>query len=608
MSTGFDPRTHQISRRSLMKTAAVAGGSVLLSMPALPEVTVAAQDSGEIKEVPREKCLIHGITGNQLTDYNLFNPFLPGIATSSGYPYCFEPLYYYNAYATDAVCGPEDLDCENGFIPWLATGYEFNDDFTELTFTLRDGAYWNDGEPFTANDVVFTIKMLQEHAPTMTWSIDMRDRVADVTAPDDLTVVLTLSEPNPRFMFNFFAFHFDIGIPIVPAHIWEGENPEEYTFIDIANGIPVTTSPWKVVLSSPEQRIYDRADSYWAADAGLVEMPAMERIIVLPGTDETKMVQMAINNEVDLTIDLRPNNIIAVTQQNPNITTWTGNEPPYGYRDWWPIGLGFNCMKEPFDNPDIRWAINHAIDRDQLVQFGYQGAGEKTLLPIPGFPALNEYVDSIPELTGRIDSFDRAKTDELMTAQGWEKDGDGFWAKDGERFPFIIFSLILFQDIAPILVEQLRQAGYDASFRTVVGPEFSDSVYTGNVDAYIFGHGGSIRDPYSTMNLYHSRYSLPTGERATYPYRWVNEKYDGIVDEMALTSPDDPKLMDLFKQGMELWVDALPDIGLVQWFHRIPTNQTYWTNFPSEDNPYINSAYWHRTAPLWINSLKAAGE
>src|SRR5690606_33597621 len=234
---------------------------------------------------------------------------------------------------------------------------------------------------------------------------------------------------------------------------------------------------------------------------------------------------------------------------------------------------GFNCSQAPFDNPQIRWAINHAIDRDQLVQFGYQGAGEKTLLPYPAFPALNRYTDSISELTQRIDDYDPAKTEEIMTAEGWEKDGDGFWARDGERFPFIIFSLLLFQDIAPILVEQLRRAGFDASFRTVVGPEFSEAVYSGNIDAFLFGHGGSVRDPYYTMNLYHSRYSMPTGERATYPYRWLNEEFDAIVDEMATTSPEDERLMELFQQGMEIWINDLPDIGLVQWFHRISTNQ-----------------------------------
>ncbi|MDQ3654321.1 MAG: hypothetical protein M3457_04485, partial [Chloroflexota bacterium] len=97
--------------------------------------------------------------------------------------------------------------------------------------------------------------------------------------------------------------------------------------------------------------------------------------------------------------------------------------------------------------------------------------------------------------------------------------------------------------------------------------------------------------------------TLPTGERATYPYRWVNEEYDAIVDEMNLTAEDDPNLTALFGEAMGIWIPALPDIPLVQWFHRIPNNETYWTNYPSAENPYINSAYWHRTAPLWVNSI-----
>ena len=50
-------------------------------------------------------------------------------------------------------------------IPWLATGYEYNDDFTELTVNLREGVKWSDGEPFNAEDVVFTIQMLKDKRP-----------------------------------------------------------------------------------------------------------------------------------------------------------------------------------------------------------------------------------------------------------------------------------------------------------------------------------------------------------------------------------------------------------------------------------------------------------
>ena len=148
----------------------------------------------------------------------------------------------------------------------------------------------------------------------------------------------------------------------------------------------MTTGPWKLVLSSPQQRIFDRRDDWWAATSGFHPLPAPERIIVIPGTDETKMVQLAINNEIDMTIDLRPDNITAVTKANPKLTTWSGTKPPYGYRDWWPVSLGFNDMKPPFDDPEIRWAISYSINRDQLVSLGYKGAGETTLLPFPEVP------------------------------------------------------------------------------------------------------------------------------------------------------------------------------------------------------------------------------
>lgn len=601
-----------LNRRDLLRGVAMAAPAVALGcttgapsgQPGAP--APGGQGGQGLKQVARNRTLVLGITGTSLTDFQTFNPYLPGIATSSGYPYCFEPLFYYNAFHTDQVCGPEGMDCEDGIIAWLAESYEYNADFTAATIKLREGPEWNDGKPFTSKDVKYTLDLLAKNAPKLTWSVDVETWVKSVETPDDRTIEITLKQPNPRFVFSYFTFHMDIGIPIVPEHIWKDQDPNKFTFLDVKKGFPVTTSPWKIVASSQQQRMYDRVDTWWGKKAGFRELPAPERILVLPGTDETKMVQLSLANEADLTIDLRPNTIKSVIQQNKKVKTWTGDKPPYGYLDWWPIGLGFNASKAPFDDPEIRWAINHAIDRNQLVSLGYQGAGAPTLLPFPNYPSLLEYLDPIKDLSDKIDDFDTSKTATIMQSKGWAKDDEGYWAKGGKRFPFIIYSLILFQDITPVLVQQLRKAGFDASFKQATGPDFDEHVTTGNLDAFILGHGGSVSDPYFTLRLYQSRYSKPTGERASYPYRWENAEYDTIVDQMGTTSPDDPKLHDLFRQAMELWIPALPDIGLVQWFHRIPTNTTYWTNWPSEENPYINSAYWHRTSPLWIHSIKPA--
>lgn len=569
--------------------------------------TAPAQQAGAapLKNVPRNRTLIFANTGNQLTDYNALNPFLTGISTGDGYPYAFEAPYYYNSYYTPTVCGPPGMQCKDGLIPWQLESYTNTPDFTGYTLKVRKGVTWSDGQPFTAKDFAFTINMLKNNSDKLTWGIDMKKWVKDITASDDTTVNITLTEPNPRFFFNYFQFHQDIGVMIQPEHIWKSQDPTSFSNFDIAKGYPVTTGPWKLALSTPQQRIWDRRDDWWAAKTGFHPLPAVERIIVIPGSDETKVVQLAINNELDMSIDLRPDNIKAVIAQNPKITTWSGNKNPYGYRDWWPVSLGFNDMKAPFSDPEVRWAINYTINRDQLVSLGYKGAGEKTLLPFPAFPALQKYIDSVKDLAAPIEDFNLDKSAAIMQRKGYTKNGDGLWTKDGKTISLVISCPgNLFQDIAPITSQQLRKGGFDASFKLIQGPEYSDNLTTGNIDAFMQGHGGSVRDPYATLNLYHSRYSKPTGQRATYPYRWVNPDYDKLVDQMGTLAPEDPKVLDLFHQAMQIWIKNLPDIGLVQWFHRIPTNTTYWKGFPDETNPYINSCYWHRTSPLWINTIQ----
>lgn len=552
------------------------------------------------QDVPRNRTLImdcaeSGTCAGQMKDWNVFNPYLPNTVARTGYNFMLEPLYFYNAYAADP---------DQAIMPWVATSHEYNDDFTEVTVNIREGVEWSDGVPWTANDLVFTINMLKDNAPTLLWSVDMQTQVKEAVAVDDLTAKITLNAPNTRFIFEYFTFNFDNGIPIVPAHIWEGQDPTTFSFYDEAQGWPVYTGPYTLTLSTPEQRVWDLRQDWWAAKIGFHDLPKVERIVYLPYFDENKRVQSLVTNEIDTSLDLRPTNIKAVLDANPKITTFAGRDVPYGYRDWWPISLGFNNMMEPFSDPEIRWAINYAIDRDQLVAIGYQGAGEITLLPFPGFTPLQKYQDAIADLLEKypVATHDLAKTDEIMTAKGYTKDGDGFWTKDGTRLSFTIEIFDIFQDIAPILTQQLRNAGFDVSFR--MQSDSYSRMSTGDAPSYMFGNGGSVYDPWKTLNNYHSRNNQPTGT-ATYPFwRWTNPEFDAIVDEMATISPEDPALIGLYHDAMDIFLAELPAIPIVQWFHRIAHNETYWTNWPSVDNPYINSAYWHRTWLLVLLNLE----
>ena len=554
---------------------------------------------GGQKGVPRNRTLIMDCSslqdcGGQIKDYNTFNPYLLIGKSNTGWNFLYEPLYFYNAYDTG----------EDNIIPWIATGHEYNADYTEVTIKIRKGVEWSDGKPWTAHDLVFTINMLRNNAPELAFSTDMEAWVKEAVAIDDLTAKISLKKANPRFVFSYFTHNFDNGVPIVPKHIWEGQDPGGFKNFDTVKGWPVVSGPYQIAISVPEQRVWDLRDDWWAQKIGFRDMPKVERIIYLTHMEEAKRVQNLISNTMDTSLDIRPPNIRSILDSNPKVSTWSGRELPHGYLDWWPICLGFNTLEPPFNDPEIRRAINYAIDRDQLVAIGWQGAGTKTHLPLPDFPPMRKYTDGVQDLVEKyeIGVFDPAKSAAILLRKGYAKDAEGFWAKDGERIKVVIDIFDIFNDLAPVMAAQLKKVGLDASFR-MTSDAFS-RMAQGVARAYLMGNGGSVRDPYFTLRLYHSRFVQPTGTHAERFWRWSNPEYDAIVDQMGQTSPDDPELQRLFREAMEIWLAELPSIPIVQWYHRIPHNETYWKNWPTAKNPYINSAYWHNTWLLVLLGLE----
>ena len=519
---------------------------------------------------------------------------MPGGLSRTGFNFLYEPLFFLNAY--EARAQP---------VPWTGESYRFNDDFTEIDVGVRDGVEWSDGTPWTAVDFVFTINMLKRHAPELLYSTDMDLWVEEAVVVDSLHARIRLKAPNPRFMDSYFINSGDQGIPIVPAHVWEGKDPGSFSNYDPQKGWPVVSGPYFLSLSTPAQKVWDLRQDWWAAKIGFQQLPRVERLIYLPYMEEAKRVQNLITNNLDTSLELRPANIISVLEQNPQVTTWTGRAPPYSYQTWWPISLGFNALEPPFDDAGIRWAINHAIDRRQLVEVGWQGSGDYTLLPLPDVPKMRRYIDGVADIVDEsgVAVHDPQKTAAIMSAKGWQLDDEGYWQKEGERFDIIVDIFTHFQDLAPVLVTQLKKAGFDARFRMT--SDVVNRVAQGTAIAYMWGNFSSMTDPYFVMRAYHSRYVLPTGKAGEQYWRWSNAEYDDLVERMSRTATTNEKeLMDLFGKMAKIWLQELPSIPLVQWPHRIAHNETYWKNWPSAQNPYINSAYWGKTWLLVLLNLE----
>ena len=569
---------------------------VLFMLGAVVLLVNAGEKPEKERVVPRNRTLISVGGGGeallQFTDFESMNPYFLGHISAHGAQVIWEPLFMYN------YLGDEE-------IPWLAESYKYNDDFTEFTINIRPGVKWSDGEPFTAGDVAYTLNMLRDNAPDLRYSTDIKKWVKDARTINKLTVKVILNDPNPRFIFNYLTSHQDIGMWIVPEHIWKDYDPTGFSNYDMDKGWPVVTGPYLLTLSSADQTIWDLRDDWWAAKTGFQPLPKVERLIFLPAFDETKHAQMMINNEVDVSLCLSPENIKKVLKENTKVSTFSGNRPPFGYMDWWPTAMGFNCSEPPFDDPEIRWAISYSINIEDVVTYGLQGLGTATKVTFPEFPPLVRYLDSIPDLLEKYDTneFNPRKAEEIMKRKGYIKDNDGFWVgPDGERFTIVITTFPVLQSIAPPVVENLRRAGFDASYH--MPADFFSRMSQGIAKTFIFGHAASVRDPYRTLDLYHSRFVKPTGE-ATFPfYRWANPEFDKVVNEMNEIAYDDPKMFSLFHQAMEIWLKELPDKPLVSFYHRNPINHTYWTGWPNEDDPYVNDANWHKTFLLIVLRLQ----
>ena len=73
-----------------------------------------------------------------------------------------------------------------------------------------------------------------------------------------------------------------------------------------------------------------------------------------------------------------------------------------------------------------------------------------------------------------------------------------------------------------------------------------------------------------------------------------------------MTPPDDKdKMKELWLKAMAIWLPELPDVQLMQFYHRLPMNLTYWKGYPTKDDPYVNPAFFHSTFALVLHRLEA---
>src|SRR5260221_3881984 len=278
---------------------------VALLLALTPLVQVHSQD------VPRNKTVIIGFEGGPAPA-----PENQGLnATAASFNSGTNQIMIENLWILNYQTGKSD--------PWLASGPEkWNSDFTQVDIPLRDGITWSDGQPFTSDDIVFSLNMYKAH-PTLLFGGPIAAEVKDVKAVDKLTARITLNAPDPRFIYDNFSVKIWGSTRIVPKHIWEGQDPETFTNFDLAKGWPVWTGPYKMVKATAGEFDYDRNDNWWGAKTGFQKLPAPQRIVFVDAGPADRKAAALAANEVDAEPQLDLGLFKDLQAKNPSIIGWT---------------------------------------------------------------------------------------------------------------------------------------------------------------------------------------------------------------------------------------------------------------------------------------------
>ena len=238
-----------------------------------------------------------------------------------------------------------DIDPQSNIIPRLATAWAISADGLKYVFALAEGVTWHDGDPFTAEDVVWTYNRLRDPdigSPTA----DLYANIVDVEATGDLEVNFTLAEPNPFFLFDLSDNH---------ALIIKNGTEDATDF----NG----TGPFKVTNYSPEDRIEMEANE----DYFIEGQPKLSALQVIFFNDETAAIDALRGGQIDLALRMSTS-LFQSLQNELGINTL---EIPTNGFDL----IRLRTDQEPGNNPLVLQALKYATDRDAILQLVQQGYG-----------------------------------------------------------------------------------------------------------------------------------------------------------------------------------------------------------------------------------------
>ncbi|MDP8949448.1 MAG: ABC transporter substrate-binding protein [Actinomycetota bacterium] len=477
----------------------------------------------------------------------------------------------------DSLLGfaPESTDV----VPALATEVpEAENGGLSYTFNLREGVKFHDGEPFNAEAVVFNFERWKNtknpyHAGGGSQSgnfsyfqnyfggFDAESNIEKIEAVDDYTVRFTLREPQGPFLDNIAQSNFGMASPKAIK-----EDVEKFW------QNPVGTGPFKFVSWNKGTEVnLEQNSDWWGGEAPESQGgggPHVKKVVVRGIPDNTSRTAALTGGELTAADGLTPDDIPTVEQaSNLKIT----------YRPPLTIGyMAMNVQKEPFDQREVRQAVNMAINMPEIVEAFFGETGEVATTYIP--PTVSFFDDSIEHYP-----YDPERARQMLQQAGVQNLSVDFWYMPIPR-PYMPDG----KGIAQAMQQDLKEVGINAKLMTRDWGTYIEETGRGVHDMCLLGWSGDNGDPSTFLDSL-LKSSAATEEDALNVAYYKNQEVDDLLNQ-ALSTTDQDERRTLYLRAQQILVEdapwvpiayVKPPVGLqnsVQGFHPNPTGGEAWNS------------------------------
>ncbi len=490
----------------------------------------------------------------------------------------------------------EGLLNENGLTgelePALAESWQISPDTKRITFTLRSDLKWSDGEPLTADDIIFTYNEIYFNEKIATGIRDIlrigtKGLLPTVKKIDDRRVEFSTPEPFVPFL------RYMGGITILPAHAlrdlvrktddkgkplflsaWgTGTNPKEI----------ISNAYYRMVSYIPSQRvIFERNPYYWRKDAEGNQLPYIERVVlqIIENTD-TQLLAFRTGELDNLEVAPEAFQLLKREENRGKFKIYEGGV------DTGVTFIAFNLNKarnekgiplvEPikskwFNNVAFRQAIAYALDRETMKTNVFRGLGELQNSPI--------YVKSpyylSPEEGLKVYNYDLEKAKQLLLKAGFKYNPEGeLLDGDGNR---VVFTLLCNAerkariDMATQIQRDLAKIGIKVDLQVMSFNSYVSKLRnTKDWDCYIGGFGGSGVEPHGSFNIWSTGGTLHTFNQGPLPEEpplngWEITDWEKEIDRLFIAASqefDEKKRKAIYGKFQQIAQEQLPFIHLI---------------------------------------------